>query len=97
VELELINGERFGDWEEYMRIKGQEDELLALLHSDLCLREALYPVTEAMLVPGLVLIYHLGKNTFGCHAIRTVASGFKYLPSTDIRGAVRAGKLFTLP
>ena len=97
MELQLINGDRFGNWEEHLRIQGQENELLERLHSDLCLREALYPVTEAMLVPGLVLIYHLGKNTFGCHAIRDRASGYKYLPDTDIRGAVRAGRLFTLP
>ena len=97
MELELITGDRFGDWETHQALVAQETALLEQLHADLNLQAQLVPVQESDLCPGLVLIYPLGKNTFGCHCIRDKASGYKYLPDTDIRGGVRAGKFFTLP
>ena len=96
MELELINGARFGNWVEHCALEAQETALLEQLHGDLCLRERLVPVTESQLMPGLVLIYHLGKNTFGCHCLRSRESGYKYLPDTDVRGGTRAGLFFTL-
>jgi hypothetical protein len=97
VDLKLINGGRFGNWDANEALVKQENALLEQLHADAELQAKLYPVTEDMLAVGLVLIYPLGENAWGCHCIRDRASGYQYLPDTDIRGAVRAGKMLTLP